>query len=308
MIEIRDLTVRYGAMVAIADCSLDIPQGACVVILGPNGAGKTTLLKVVSTLLRPTSGSVRVMGRDCLAEPDAVRKTLCYVPQERAVDILLNVRDNLSLFAMLSGVPAHERGRTIANTLETLELKEKGRKTLFQLSGGQVRRVQLSRVFLVEKPVLVLDEPTLGVDPKGKHEIWSLIRARAAQLRSTVLLATNDMTEAEAVGGRIVFMKAGKIVASGTASELKALVSRGGKLRIRCYGPIEVVWPHQRLAELGVENVSVNGDTADFVLSQRSRNVAAIIDLCADIGLNIDDVSTPDLSLDDVFMHFAGRK
>lgn len=307
VIEIRDLTVRYGSLVAISDCSLHIQRGTCVAILGPNGAGKTTLLKVVATLLRPESGSVKVVGRDCTSEPDLVRKALCYVPQERAVDILLNVRDNLSLFAMLSGIQAHERGRLVAHTLETLGLKEKSRMSLFQLSGGQVRRVQLSRVFLSDKPVLVLDEPTLGVDPKGKHEIWSLIRMRAAERGMTVLLATNDMTEAETLGDRIVFMKEGRIIASGTSSELKALVARGGKLRIRCREPITVVWPHKRLAELGVENVSVTSDTVDFILSHRTNNVAAVIDLCTDIGLNIDDVSTPDFSLDDVFMHFSGR-
>jgi ABC-2 type transport system ATP-binding protein len=306
MIALRDIRVRYGTVEALAGVSLDIPTSTCVVLLGPNGAGKTTLLKVIATLIRSQSGSARIDGEDCTTDPELVRKKLCYIPQDRAVDVLLNVRDNLRLSAMLNGVPLAERERRVDETLSILGLSAKGKANLFQLSGGQVRRVQLARVFLSDAPCLLLDEPTIGVDPKGKHEIWSLIKSRARETGNTVLVATNDMTEAEALGDQIVFLGSGKVVASGSATEIKGLVSRHKRLRIQCSEPYIGLWPVDRNADFGISDVTIRNDIVDLVLSERSINVAKIIELCADLGIDIVDISTPELTLDEVFMHFAG--
>lgn len=307
MIALHDIRVRYGAVEALGGVSLNIPTSTCVVLLGPNGAGKTTLLKVIATLVRPQSGSVEVDGVDCITEPELVRKKLCYVPQDRAVDILLNVRDNLRLSAMLNGVPPAERERRVDETLSILGLSAREKANVFQMSGGQVRRVQLARVFLSDAPCLILDEPTLGVDPKGKHEIWSLIKSRARETGNTVLVASNDMTEAETLGDRIIFLRAGKVVASGSAPEIKGVVSRHKRLRIQCSEPYMGLWPADRNADLGISDVTIRNDVLDLVVSERSVNIAGIVGLCADLGIGIVDISTPDLTLDEVFMHFAGE-
>ena len=307
MVETHSLSVRYGKVEALSEVSLQVPQSSRVAVLGPNGAGKTTLIKVLATLLRPSSGYAEVFGKDCTKAPDIVRKNLCYVPQDRAVDILLNVRDNLRLFAMLNGIGGPDRDRRVKSALDVLALADKASKTLFQLSGGQVRRVQLSRVFLSDAPLLILDEPTLGVDPKGKRDVWSLIASRANERGTAVLLATNDMAEAETLADTIIFLGNGKVLASGTSSELKSLVAGFSKLRIRCSQPIAAEWPSGLDAELKVKSATIQGDTIEVLLSERALNIAAILQVCRDLGLQIVDVSTPELALDDVFMHFAGR-
>jgi ABC-2 type transport system ATP-binding protein len=221
MIEVDRLVRRFGPRVAVDDVSFAVAPGEVFGLLGPNGAGKTTTLRVVLTLLAPTSGTVRVAGLDVRRHGAAVRRWLGYVPQQLSVDGTLTARENLLLIAKLLGLPAAERSRRITRLLEQLRLAEVADQVVRTYSGGMVRRLEIGQAMLHQPRVLVLDEPTVGLDPTARHQIWHLLDELRAETGMTVLLTTHYMEEAEQVCQRLAILHRGRVVALGTPAELK---------------------------------------------------------------------------------------
>ena len=188
VIDLSDVEVQYGPVEALKGVTLSVEPGTRTAIVGPNGAGKSTLLKVLVTLVTPTRGQVTVLGLNPVVDPNAVRRKICYVPQDRAMDVLLTVEDNLRLFAMLSGIRGSQVMQRVSYAAKFFGLENKRKQRIFQLSGGQMRRIQLCRILLSDAPILILDEPTLGIDPSGKEELWGLLveQVRTAWFRHTV--------------------------------------------------------------------------------------------------------------------------
>jgi ABC-2 type transport system ATP-binding protein len=221
MIEVSDLTCRFGKVEAVKGISLRVAPGEMFALLGPNGAGKTTTIKMLTTLLRPTSGTIRIDGLDPASQPHEVRRRFGIVFQDPSLDSVLTAQENLEFHAALYRVPRAERQARIEKLLKQFELWDKRDQATLTFSGGMKRRLEIARSFLHTPKVLFLDEPTLGLDPQSRHQLWNHVRAVNQAEGVTVFLTTHYMDEAERVAQRIAIVDHGKVVALGTAAELK---------------------------------------------------------------------------------------
>ncbi len=219
-IECRALTKRYGSLTAVDTLELSINEGETFALLGVNGAGKTTAIKMLSCLVRPTSGTASVMGRDILSESLSVKELINVSPQETAVAPNLTVKENLELICALYGMDKATKKSRSREIMEKLSLLPVENKRAGTLSGGWMRRLSIAMALITEPKILFLDEPTLGLDVLARRELWELIESLKGKM--TVILTTHYLEEAEALSDRIGIMVSGQLVALGTAAELKA--------------------------------------------------------------------------------------
>ena len=222
-IELKGVVCQFGRIRALDDLSMRVLPGTVVGIVGPNGAGKTTLIDVMCGLLRPSRGTVRVLGYDVLAEPKALRARIGVLPQETALYDEVTAWQNLHFAAALHGVQRSDA--RIASVLELVGLTSRAREPVRSFSGGMQRRLAIARALLHDPPLLILDEPTVGVDVEARHQIWAYIRQLRAGGR-TVVLATNYLDEAEALCDNVAILRAGTLVAEDTPSALAARTGR----------------------------------------------------------------------------------
>jgi len=316
VIELQHLGKRYGggrgqAVQALDDLSLSVPAGCLYGLLGPNGAGKTTTLRILSTLLAPDSGTVRVGGVDALADPRAVRRLLGFVAQEVAIDKILNGRELLQLQAALYHLGARERDQRIAELIALLGMGQWVDRRCGGYSGGMRRRLDLAAGLLHRPRVLVLDEPTVGLDIESRAAIWSVLR----QLRdagTTVLLSSHYLEEVDALADRLAIIEGGSVIAEGAPGELKAAL--GGDrvtLRVREFSDEPEARKVQQLLQgcAGVRQVVVNRAQGyslnlvvehDGVIEQLRRQLA-------EAQLPVFALAQSRPSLDDVYLQATGR-
>lgn len=226
-IEVKDLKKVYrsnrGELIRALDgISLQVPQGCVFGLLGPNGAGKSTLVKVLTTITSPTSGEATVLGRDVTRSPLEVRRQIAVVLQQTAVESLLTVQDNLLIYAYLHGVGRREAWKRMRSLVEEFDLADKLGETVYDLSIGTKRRVQVAKIFMLDSPVIFLDEATTGMDPFMKRRVMERIRLEARSGR-TVLLTTQVLSEAEQLCDTILIIDRGRTLASGTLQDLRRL-------------------------------------------------------------------------------------
>ena len=221
MIEVRNLTKRFDDVVAVRDISFQVKRGEIFAFLGPNGAGKTTTVNMLTTLLAPTSGMIRIDGLDPVKQSNEVRKRFGIVFQDPSLDSELTALENLQLHCALYSVPREERGRRMEHLLRLFELWERRKSYVKQFSGGMKRRLEIARCLLHTPKIIFLDEPTLGLDPQTRHQLWNQVRKLNSEEGVTVFLTTHYMEEAERVAHRIAVIDHGQIIALGTLDELK---------------------------------------------------------------------------------------
>ncbi|MFI2238014.1 ATP-binding cassette domain-containing protein [Streptomyces chrestomyceticus] len=234
-IEVEGLVKRFGTHRALDGVDLAVPAGQVLGLLGPNGAGKTTTVRILATLLQPDAGRARIFGHDVVREPHQVRRCIALTGQFASVDGDISGRENLYLIARLLGAPARRARATADGMLERFRLDEAGGKLAREYSGGMRRRLDLAASLMGEPKLIYLDEPTTGLDPHSRNELWAIVRERAAA-GSTVLLTTQYMEEAEALADSVVVVDKGRVIAGGTAAELRARVG-GRTLEIRPVHP-----------------------------------------------------------------------
>jgi ABC-2 type transport system ATP-binding protein len=220
MVEAEALVKRFGPVRALAGIDLAVQGGTTLALLGPNGAGKTTLIRILTTLLRPDAGWARVAGHDVVADPGLVRSAIGLAGQYAAVDELLTGRENLELVGFLYRLGKADRRRRAAEALERLSLSGAGDRLVKTYSGGMRRRLDLAASLIGRPPVVFLDEPTTGLDPRTRNDLWDLV-AELVTAGTTVLLTTQYMEEAERLAHRIVVINTGTVIAEGTTAELK---------------------------------------------------------------------------------------
>jgi ABC-2 type transport system ATP-binding protein len=221
-VAIRDLHVRFGETIAVEGVDLEVEPGEVFGLLGPNGAGKTTTIRVLTTLLPATSGSAAVFGVDVARHPMDVRRLLGFVPQQLSADAALTGRENVSLFARLFDVPRRTRSEVVAEMLDTMGLGESADRLVSTYSGGMIRRLELAQALVNRPRLLVLDEPTIGLDPIARSSVWERIERLREETGMTVLLTTHYMDEADALCDRVALMHRARLRALGTPAGLKA--------------------------------------------------------------------------------------
>jgi ABC-2 type transport system ATP-binding protein len=229
-IDVRNLTRRFGDIIAVDQATLAAEQGEIFGLIGPNGAGKSTLIKMLTTLLPPTSGSATVAGFDIVRRPAEVRRRIGYVPQLLSADGSLTGYENMLLSARLYGVPRAERAHRIARALARMGLSEVADHLVRNYSGGMIRRLEIAQSLLHRPKVLFLDEPTIGLDPGARETVWDHVLDLKASFHTTMIVASHHMDEIEEFCNRIALIDHGRVAAVGTAAELKARVGPNATL------------------------------------------------------------------------------
>jgi ABC-2 type transport system ATP-binding protein len=219
---VDDLVVRFGDVEAVRGISFGVETGEVFGLLGPNGAGKTTTIRVLTTLLRPTSGSASVAGHDVVADGLAVRSAIGYVPQAISIDAALTAAENLEFYGRVTGVPKRDRRERVAQAVEAMELGSFLDRLGRTLSGGMLRRLEIATALLNRPQVLFLDEPTVGLDPTARRLVWERLEILRVEAGTTLVVTTHQMDEAERQCQRIAIMDLGVVVAQGSPDELCA--------------------------------------------------------------------------------------
>ncbi|MFF8913087.1 ATP-binding cassette domain-containing protein [Streptomyces sp. NPDC015032] len=295
------LRKSYGDKSVLDGIDLRIPAGSVFALLGPNGAGKTTAVKILSTLITADSGQARVAGHDLAADPQAVRAAIGVTGQFSAVDGLITGEENMLLMADLHHLSKREGRRVAAELLERFDLTEAAKKPASTYSGGMKRRLDIAMTLVGSPRIIFLDEPTTGLDPRSRHNMWRIIRELVAD-GVTVFLTTQYLEEADELADRIAVLNDGRIAAEGSAEELKRMIP-GGHVRLRFTDPAA----YQRAA-------SALGEAArdDEVLSLQipsdgsQRELRSILDWLDSAGVEADELTVHTPDLDDVFFALTG--
>jgi len=227
IIEVKNLTKKFGDFVAVDNVSFSVHEGDIFAFLGPNGAGKSTTIKMLTTLLHPTSGTMRINGHDPVKEPDLVRHSFGIVFQDPSLDEDLTALENLELHGVLYSVPQDILKTRIKELLALVELTDRKDNFVREFSGGMKRRLEIARGFLHHPKIIFLDEPTLGLDPQTRNHLWRYVEMLNAQEGITVFFTTHYMEEADKIAKRVAIIDHGKIVALGSGDELKQKTGTG---------------------------------------------------------------------------------
>ncbi|MEU9068284.1 MULTISPECIES: ATP-binding cassette domain-containing protein [Streptomyces] len=295
---------RYGGKNALDGLDLTVTRGTVHGVLGPNGAGKTTLVRILSTLLRPDAGRVEVAGHDVVAEAYAVRLRIGLLGQHAALDEELGGRQNLEMFGRLHHLGARRARARADELLARFDLADTGRKPVGAYSGGMRRRLDLAASLITEPEVLFLDEPTTGLDPRGRAEVWDSVRSLVGA-GTTVLLTTQYLEEADQLADRISVVDAGRVVADGTADELKA--ATGGDrvdVVLRDAGQLGAA-----VALLPLTGVRVDTDRRllSAPVTDRMAALSGVVRALEEAGIVAEDVALRRPTLDEVFLHLTDR-
>jgi ABC-2 type transport system ATP-binding protein len=294
-IEVQQVHKRFGAVHALTGVDLSIEAGEFFGLLGPNGAGKTTLISILAGLARADSGTLRVMGHDVRRDYGRARRALGVVPQELVFDPFFTVRETLLIQSGYFGLRANEAW--VDEIIERLDLTEKAHANMRQLSGGMKRRVLVAQALVHKPPVIILDEPTAGVDVELRQGLWRFVR-ELNQAGHTIVLTTHYLEEAEALCGRIAMLKQGQIVALDTTRNLLCGVS-GVRVRVR-------LLPNQLPASLVAMLVSEEGESRILALERFAQVEALLAELRLG-GIEVQELEVMQADLEDVFVQMMHR-
>ncbi|MDJ0383041.1 ATP-binding cassette domain-containing protein [Streptomyces sp. G-G2] len=303
-ISVTGLTKSYGDKRVLDGIDLRIAPGTVFALLGPNGAGKTTTVQILTTLIAADSGEIHVGGHDLARDPEAIRSTIGVTGQFSAVDNLLTAEENLLLMADLNHLRRPEGRRRAADLLRRFDLAEAARKPVSAFSGGMRRKLDLAMTLVGDPRIIFLDEPTTGLDPRSRRTMWEIIRSLVDEQGVTIFLTTQYLEEADQLADRMAVLDGGKLVAEGTAEQLKRRIP-GSHLRIRFAALPELEAATALFACLTVDREALTLDIPGDGSVSTLRAVLDILDH-ASAGAESLSVHTPDL--DDVFLHLTGPK
>jgi ABC-2 type transport system ATP-binding protein len=298
------LTKKFGSFTAVDSFDFTVPRGTVVALLGPNGAGKTTVVRMLATLSRPTSGMATVCGHDVVHEADAVRSAISLTGQFAALEANLTARENLVLMARLRGYGRATASRVADELVERYDIAEFRDQLIKKLSGGQRRRVDLAATLVTKPELVVLDEPTTGLDPRSRQVVWATVRELVAE-GVTVLLTTQYLEEANELAEQIVFMDHGRGVAAGTPAELRAQI---GEQRVDVVASDQTGFDHlaSTLGPLFDLTVAPERRTLSIPAPRGAVDLASVSNAVVSAGVAIDEVALRRPTLDDAFMALTG--
>jgi ABC-2 type transport system ATP-binding protein len=304
-IQAKNLQKSYGENHVLKGIDLEVKRGTMLALLGPNGAGKTTTVRILSTLLRYDGGTVSVEGYDVAANPDAVRREIGLTGQSAAVDELLTGRENLVMMGRLYHLTKTSAKARAEELLQEFDLVEAADRPLKNYSGGMRRRLDLAVSLIATPPIIFLDEPTTGLDPRSRIAMWDIIN-KLKQDGATILLTTQYLEEADQLADRIVVIDGGKVIAEGTAKELKSKVGNDR---------LELTFVNKKA--LGAAKVALDGDvtesdaknfTMTMMIQDTNTDVRHILDKLAKADVKIEAMAVHKPTLDDVFLSLTGKQ
>ncbi|MEU3652789.1 ATP-binding cassette domain-containing protein [Streptomyces sp. NPDC032161] len=309
-VEVRGLVKHYGSTKALDGVDLDVREGTVLGVLGPNGAGKTTLVRCLSTLIVPDAGHAVVAGYDVVKQPRQLRRTIGLTGQYASVDEKLSGWENLYMIGRLLDLSRKAARARADELLERFSLTDAARRAAMDYSGGMRRRLDLAASMIGRPAVLYLDEPTTGLDPRTRNEVWDEVQRMVAE-GATVLLTTQYMEEAEQLANELTVIDRGRIIANGGVDELKAKVG-GRTLQIRPSDPAQLPAMAQALRETGLDGVAGAQAVPDegllYVPILSDEQLTAVIGLLGARGYPLAHVATALPSLDEVFLAITGEK
>lgn len=305
-VEAQGLVKIFGDNYAVDGIDLVIPAGGIYGVLGPNGAGKTTTIRMLATLLKPDHGSAKIFGYDVVKDSHIVRQLIGVTGQYASVDEKLSATENLFIFSRLLGLSRRDAKRKTSELLEEFGLTEAAKRPLSQYSGGMRRRLDLAASLINQPPLIFLDEPTTGLDPRTRNQMWNTIR-RLVREGSTVVLTTQYLDEADQLADKIAVIDRGKVIADGTPAQLKAKVGRAS-LELIIADPEKISWATEIVEQVLETAVHV---TSGSVLTAPLADAEVITDLLLalrDAQIVLSGVSVKSPSLDEVFLTLTGHQ
>ena len=305
-VEVAGITKKFGDFTAVDNISFQVSEGEIFGFLGTNGAGKTTLIRMLTTLLRPTSGNARVAGFEVTADPEKVRRAIGVVPQSLTSDLDLTGYENMDIYGRFYNIGARERKERIPYLLELVGLSAWAKNLVATYSGGMRRRLELARV-LVHKPrILFLDEPTIGLDPQSRRVVWDFIRKLRQGDSMTIFLTTHYMDEAEAQCERVAIIDSGRLIAIGSPDELKARIPGSDIVSLKVNQ-----LSNDTVEQIGkipfVHSVTVEENTLRAYVDNGAESLPLLIETIKANGLRVVSATLHEQSLEDVFIHFTGK-
>jgi len=306
-IEAKDLFKVYsGGVKALRGLSFSVEEGSIHAILGPNGAGKTTLIRILTTQLTPTSGSARIFGMDVVKKAAEVRKLVGYVPQEVSLWTDLTGYENLLIYAKIYGIPGEMRKRAIEEVLDIMELREASGRLVKTYSGGMFRRLEIACSLMAKPRLMILDEPTIGLDPSARRIVWEKILEYKKEYGTTVFFATHYMDEAEKYSNKVSLIVSGTVIETGTPQELK---EKAGGDRVYLRLDREVNGARELLEGIaGIKSVKEMGDDIEMVVGGALPVLPSILQALENKGLHIKEIRVQEATLDDAFIALTGKR
>lgn len=306
MLELTDLTKKYGGFTAVNHISLRVEKGEIFGLLGPNGAGKSTTVSMISTVLSPTGGTICINGMSLQKQPAAIKKVMGIVPQEIALYQALSAKDNLAFFGSLYGLSGKELDKRVDEVLDIIELKEQRNQRVSEFSGGMKRRVNIGAALMNEPKLFILDEPTVGIDPQSRHHILETVKTLNQEKGMTVIYTSHYMEEVEYLCERAAIMDRGSIIACGTKDELKQSAGASDTLIVNAEGlNDDAVQKIRRIP--GVSEAAVSHQTISMLVSAAERNILDIADDIRRTGITIKGIHFEEANLESIFLRLTGK-
>ncbi len=302
-IEVKKLVKKFGSLTAVNGISFNVREGEIFGFLGPNGAGKTTTISMITTILSPTSGSIKIYGTDVAHEKDAARQLIGIVFQEPSLDDELTGWENLDFHARLYGVKK-DKNKIIASVIKLVGLEQAAKRQVKTYSGGMKRRLEIARGFIHKPKILFLDEPTLGLDPQTRRKIWDYIKEINKRDGTTIMLTTHYLEEADALCSRIAIIDNGKIIRSGTSEELKRslggdVVRIGVDKKKQLFGLVK----RNKL----IKKIKESNDGLEITATDGTKVIPIVAKIADSHKINISYATIKRPSLEDVFIRLTGK-
>ncbi|TAA73236.1 ABC transporter ATP-binding protein [Planococcus salinarum] len=307
MLDTDKLTKKFKDTVAVDNVTISLRQGESVGLLGPNGAGKSTAIAMISTLMKPTSGDVRLHGKSVLKNNGAMRAILVVVPQKIALYEELSAYENLKFFGRIYGLTGKKLEGQIQYVLELVGLSDRQKELVKNYSGGMQRRVNLAAAMMHEPEVLIMDEPTVGIDPQSRNHLLETIRKLNREQGMTVLYTSHYMEEVEKLCDRVYIMDHGKVIASGTKEELKGILSEEETVWIE----FDKSYPKlfEKLGQIeGIQHAVTDEHSLKLIIPKGARVLGTLFHEAERYGAQIINVNVQTPTLEDVFLRLTGRK
>ncbi|MEM4481545.1 MAG: ABC transporter ATP-binding protein [Desulfurococcaceae archaeon] len=305
-VEAKDIAKIYsGGIKALNGVDLRIEEGASHAILGPNGAGKTTLIRILTTQIKPTRGEARVFGYSVVDQGNRVRELIGYIPQEMSLWADLTGYENMVIYSKIYGIEPSNRRGVIEELLEFMGIREASNRLVRTYSGGMIRRLEIAIALMPKPRLLILDEPTIGLDPSARMLVWDKLQLYKRDYGATIFFATHYMDEADRYADRVSLIDRGKIVEEGTPAELKRLIE-GDRIKLKISGSVE----RAKMVLLEITNeisVSENGEI-QIAVKDAATAFPAVIERLHSCGINVLEARVLEATLDDVFIRLTGKR